>query len=41
MFRSPLKLSSGGPWPYFAMLLNWNVGTYLVETMSMNIVSTR
>ena len=25
MFRSPLKPSSGGPWPYFAMLLNWNV----------------
>jgi len=25
MFRSPLKPSSGGPWPYFARLLNWNV----------------
>jgi len=24
MFRFPLKPSSGGPWPYFAMLLNWN-----------------
>ena len=42
MFRSPLKPSSGGPWPYFVKLLNWNVdlhlllrvGTYLVETVS-------
>jgi hypothetical protein len=25
MFRSPLKPFSGGPWPYFATLLNWNV----------------
>jgi len=25
MFQSPLKPSSGGPWPYFATLLNWNV----------------
>jgi hypothetical protein len=25
MFRSPLKPSSGGPWPYFARLLNCNV----------------
>jgi hypothetical protein len=25
MFWSPLKSSSGGPWPYFARLLNWNV----------------
>ena len=25
MFWSPLKPSSGGPWPYFATSLNWNV----------------
>ena len=25
MFRSTLKPSSGGPWPYFDGLLNWNV----------------
>jgi len=30
MFRSPLKPSSGGPWPYFAMLLNWNVDLLLL-----------
>ena len=30
MFRSPLKLSSGGPWPYFARLLNWNVDLHLL-----------
>ena len=27
MLRSPLKPSSGGPWLYFARLLNWNVVT--------------
>jgi len=30
MFRSPLKPSSGGPWPYFAMLLNWKVVLHLL-----------
>jgi hypothetical protein len=30
MFRSPLKPSSGGPWPYFARLLNWNVELHLL-----------
>jgi hypothetical protein len=25
MFGFPLKPSSGGPWPYFARLLNWKV----------------
>jgi hypothetical protein len=30
MFRSPLKPSSGGPWPYFAKLLNWNVDLHLL-----------
>ena len=30
MFRSPLKPSSGGPWPYFARLLNWNVDLHLL-----------
>ena len=30
MFRSPLKPSSGGPWPYFATLLNWNVDLHLL-----------
>ena len=25
MFWSPLKPSPGGPWPYFATLLKWNV----------------
>jgi hypothetical protein len=30
MFRSPLKPSSGGPWPYFAMLLNWDVDLHLL-----------
>jgi len=35
MFRSPLKLSSGGPWPYFARLLNWNVDLHLLERMSV------
>jgi len=31
MFRSPLKPSSGGPWPYFATLLNWNVDLHLLQ----------
>jgi hypothetical protein len=30
MFRSPLKPSSGGPWPYFAKLLNWHVDLHLL-----------
>ena len=30
MFRSPLKPSSGGPWPYFPRLLNWNVDLHLL-----------
>jgi hypothetical protein len=30
MFRSSLKPSSGGPWPYFATLLNWNVDLHLL-----------
>jgi len=30
MFRSPLKPSSGGPWLYFAVLLNWNVDLHLL-----------
>jgi len=30
MFRSPLKPSSGGPWLYFARLLNWNVDLHLL-----------
>ena len=30
MFRSPLKPSSGGPWPYFATLLNGNVDLHLL-----------
>ena len=30
MFRSALKPSSGGPWPYFARLLNWNVDLHLL-----------
>jgi hypothetical protein len=30
MFRSPLKPPSEGPWPYFAMLLNWNVDLHLL-----------
>jgi hypothetical protein len=30
MFRSPLKPSSGGPWPYLATLLNWNVDLHLL-----------
>jgi hypothetical protein len=29
MFRSPLKPSSGDPWPYFAKLLNWNLLIYI------------
>jgi hypothetical protein len=29
MFRSPLKPSSGGPWRYFARLLNWNVDLHV------------
>jgi hypothetical protein len=28
MFRSPLKPSSGVPWSYFVMLLNWNIDLY-------------
>jgi hypothetical protein len=35
MFRSPLKPSSGGPWPYFATLLNWNVDLHLLERVSV------
>jgi len=30
MFLSPLKPSSGGPWPYFARLLNWNVDLHVI-----------
>jgi len=30
MFQSPLKPSSGGPWPYFAMLLHWNTDLHLL-----------
>jgi hypothetical protein len=30
MFWSPLKPSSGRPWPYFARLLNWNVDLHLL-----------
>jgi hypothetical protein len=30
MFRSPLKPSSGNPWPYFARLLNCNVDLHLL-----------
>jgi hypothetical protein len=30
MFRCSLKPSSGGPWPYFATLLNWNVDLHLL-----------
>jgi hypothetical protein len=30
MFRSPLKPFSGGPWPYFATLVDWNVDLYLL-----------
>ena len=29
MFRSHLKPSSVGPWPYFATLLNWNLLIYI------------
>jgi hypothetical protein len=29
MFQSPLKPSSGGPWPYFARLMKWNVNLHL------------
>jgi len=35
MFRSPLKPSSGGPWPYFATLLNWNVDLHLLKGVSV------
>jgi len=30
MFRSPLKPSLEGPWPYLARLLNWNVDVHLL-----------
>jgi hypothetical protein len=30
MFRSSLKPYPGGPWPYFARLVNWNVGLHLL-----------
>jgi hypothetical protein len=30
MFRSALKLSSGGLWPYFATLLIWNADLHLL-----------
>ena len=30
VFRSPLKPSAGGAWPYFATLLNWNVDLHLL-----------
>jgi len=30
IFRSPLKPSTGGPWPYFATLLNWNADLHLL-----------
>jgi hypothetical protein len=30
MFQSPLKPSSGGPWLYFARLLNWNIDLHLL-----------
>jgi hypothetical protein len=29
MFQSPLKPSSGGPWPYFTALLSWNLSIYI------------
>jgi len=29
MFRSNLKPSSGGPWPYFVRLLHWNVNLHV------------
>ena len=35
MFRSPLKPSSGGPWPYFATLLNCNVDLHLLSRVSV------
>ena len=39
MFRSPLKPSSGGPWPYFATLLNWNVVTRVSVCGCMSVHS--
>jgi hypothetical protein len=35
MFRSPLKPSSGGPWQYFARLLNWNVDLNGIKSVGM------
>ena len=36
MFRSPLKPSSGGPSPYFARLLNWNVDLhFFIKSVGM------
>ena len=35
MFRSPLKPSSGSPWPYFSTLLNWNVDLHLLQRVSV------
>ena len=35
MFQSPLKPSSGGPWPYFARLLNWNVDLHSSQRVSV------
>ena len=35
MFRSSLKPSSGGQWPYFVRLLNWNVDLHLLQRVSV------
>jgi hypothetical protein len=35
MFRSRLKQTSGGPWPYFATLLNRNVDLHLFKRVSV------
>jgi len=35
MFRSPLKPSSGGSWPYFATLLNWNADLHSLWRVSV------
>ena len=35
MFWSPLKPSSGGPWLYFATLLNWNADLHSLWRVSV------
>jgi hypothetical protein len=35
MFRSPMKPSSGGTWPYFATLMYWNIDLHLFKRMSV------